>query len=529
MLKVLLVDDEPFILQGLKAIVDWESEGFLISGMLSNGQEAYDFLKENQVDLILTDIKMPSMSGLELLRRIREEKISDAFCIVLTGFKDFAYIQEAIRYDCMDYLLKPVEKAELSDLLHRVFKASDERRELIAAQKPMEQAYLARNLMALLFGKFDEKNVNYVKNHLQLSDEISYVDVEMADFTGEDEEFNEGDLRGAQRKMFEAVRSFLKEDEKHCIFDVSRDEKSYDLGLIYCDYLAAKQNKSRLDFMVALRNEVKAVAGLNVTIFVGKSVPKIDAISKSYASACVLKSLEAFRSRKNVYFYEEEISAKPGQIMILKDKIDEIIHEIEQDEKETIRKCVNDFYGELNSVASEETIRLNVNYFLFQLIHIAAELDSDINQEEILRFIAEHSVEEGLLRGSSEHMVRFALEYSDYLAQLRRNVSGGVLLEIEKEIRENFATNLTLRDLGKKYFVNSSYLGQIFQKKHGKSFKDYLTGYRIDQAKKMLVNTDKRINEIAELVGYKDSDYFLKKFIELNGCTPSKYRKEHKI
>ena len=111
------------------------------------------------------------------------------------------------------------------------------------------------------------------------------------------------------------------------------------------------------------------------------------------------------------------------------------------------------------------------------------------------------------------------------MSQLRKNVSGGVLLEIEKEIRDNYAENLTLRDLGRKYFVNSSYLGQIFQKKYGQSFKDYLTAYRIEKAQSLLRDTDLRIAEIAEKVGYRDSDYFLKKFIEANGCTPSKYRK----
>ena len=100
-----------------------------------------------------------------------------------------------------------------------------------------------------------------------------------------------------------------------------------------------------------------------------------------------------------------------------------------------------------------------------------------------------------------------------------------MLLEIEKEIRTHFAENLTLRDLGKKYFVNSSYLGQLFQKKYGQSFKDYLTAYRIARSEELLKGTDMRIAEIAEKVGYKDSDYFLKKFIEANGCTPSKYRK----
>lgn len=528
MLKVLLVDDEPFILQGLKAIIDWEKEGFLVAATLSNGREAYDYLKENSVDVILADIKMPEMTGLELLEKIRTEKLSDAFFIVLTGFKDFSYIQTAMRFDCMDYMLKPVDKQELTGLLRKITKVSDERRELEQSRDFMEQAYLARNLIALLFGKYDEKNINYVKNHLQLSEEICYIDVEMSDFAKDDEELLEGEIRSLQRKMFEAARDYLKEDEKHCIFDVSRDEKSYDVGIIYCDYIAAKKDLTTQEFLTNLRYHIKTETGHSTNIFVGKPVSKIEAISKSYASACVLKSLEAFRSKKNIYYYEDEISAENGQIMILKDKIDGLIRAIEQDNDEAIDAGISDFYGELNSgKAPEETVRLNVNYFLFQLIHIATELDSDINQEEILRFIAEHSFDEGLLRGSNEHMKKFAHEYADYLGQLRKNVSGGVLLEIEKEIRENYAENMTLRDLGKKYYVNSSYLGQIFQKKYGQSFKDYVTAYRISQAERLLLNTDKRIAEIAEEVGYKDSDYFLKKFIEANGCTPSKFRKSH--
>ena len=86
MRKVLLVDDEPFILQGLKAVVDWNSEGFEVVRSCANGLEAYEYLKECEVDVILADIKMPEMTGIELLRRIREEKISDAFFIILTGF-----------------------------------------------------------------------------------------------------------------------------------------------------------------------------------------------------------------------------------------------------------------------------------------------------------------------------------------------------------------------------------------------------------------------------------------------------------
>lgn len=525
MRKVLLVDDEPFILQGLKAVVDWNAEGFDVVKSCANGLEAYEYLKDNKVDVILADIKMPVMTGLELLKKIREEKVSDAFFIILTGFKEFTYIQTALRYDCMEYMLKPVEKTELLGLLRKIAKVSDIRDEEEESRSSMEQAYLARNMMALLFGKFDEANVSYVKNHLQLSDEIRYVDIEMSEFAESAEELEEGEMRGRQRKVYAAVREYLKDEREHGIFDVSHDEKSYDTGLIYCDYFAAKRNMSLDDFLSGLRSHVMKETGYDTTVFVGKSVPRIDAVSKSYSTACMLKSLEAFRSRKSIYYYDSEASYDTNSVVILKDIIDGLIKAISEDDTAEIRSRVDDFYKELNKNEASETKRLNINYFLFQLIHMATELDAELNQEEILRFIAEHSSEEGILRGSSVHMASFCCDYARYMSQLRKNVSGGVLLEIEKEIRDNYAENLTLRDLGRKYFVNSSYLGQIFQKKYGQSFKDYLTAYRIEKAQSLLRDTDLRIAEIAEKVGYRDSDYFLKKFIEANGCTPSKYRK----
>ena len=201
----------------------------------------------------------------------------------------------------------------------------------------------------------------------------------------------------------------------------------------------------------------------------------------------------------------------------MKDILDNLVSGIEENDQEKIKISVDKLFEEMNLGMTEETKRLNVNYLLFRLIHKATEYDSEINQEEILRFIAEHSFEEGILRGSKNHLANFCTEYADYLAQLRKNVSGGILQEIEKEIAANYMENLSLRDLGKKYFINSSYLGQMFQKKYGQSFRDYLTKYRIECAKQMLVGTDKRISDIAEEVGYKDTDYFLKKFIEANG------------
>ena len=111
--------------------------------------------------------------------------------------------------------------------------------------------------------------------------------------------------------------------------------------------------------------------------------------------------------------------------------------------------------------------------------------------------------------------------------QLRHNASRGIIGDIEREIQERYAQNITLKELGEKYYVNSAYLGQLFRKKYGQSFKDYLNEYRIEQACIRLLRTDDRIYDIAEAVGYHDLDYFVNRFIAIKGCTPAKFRKQN--
>ena len=125
-------------------------------------------------------------------------------------------------------------------------------------------------------------------------------------------------------------------------------------------------------------------------------------------------------------------------------------------------------------------------------------------------------------------MTRALSEYADYLMQLSSRQSGEMLKQIEEDIRTNFRENLTLKDMGKKYFINSAYLGQTFKKQYGESFKDYLNRVRIDAAEELLLYSNKKIYEIAEEVGYKDMDYFINKFISLKGCTPTKFRRQIK-
>lgn len=527
MLKVLLVDDEPFILQGLEILVDWKKEGFEIVGTAQDGNEALKFLKSNSVDLILADINMPIVSGLELLKKIREEEISNAFFVILSGYADFFYAQKAIKYKCTDYILKPIEKEQLLEILRKVAELEADKEEETKENRKLERAYLARNLIAVIGGKYDNVNLMCVKEQMRFSEVLRYVEIEL-DEEQLDEDISDEDKRAYQRKLADVCIEFLGENADHCVFDVSGKERVYDIGFVYCDYMAKESMRTERGYLGYFMSNLKRKAEIPVIMLVGKKIDDIKNIAKSYSTVCILRSCKGFRSSKEIYYYDEEIQVSNDGVILCKSEIDTLLSAIEQNEQVQIHKAVDCFFEAMQQTwgVTEDFKNLNINYLIFQLIHLAAKQDDNVNQEEVIRLISEHSFHEGLIRGSKAHVLGFAYEYADYLAQLRKNVSRGVLGNIEREIKKNYASNLTLKELSEKYYVNSAYLGQLFRKKYGCSFKDYLNQIRLDKAVSLLIHTDKKILQIAEEIGYHNLDYFVNRFISAKGCTPAKYRRQ---
>lgn len=524
--KVLLADDEPFILQGLSVLVDWEAEGFEIVKMASNGVQALEYLKENKVDLIIADIQMPSMTGLELLQTIREEQISDADFVILSGYNDFQYAQKAIRNSCMDYILKPVQQDVLLQVLARVSRQKERVERKEADYRKMEQDYITQNLAALLCGQYDQSNLDYITEKLKLSDYVRYVHICFANMAVL-EEMDDGEITAMRRRMFDNCRQYLEADSDHCFERILGYEEDYEIGFVYCDYMARERNMTEEEFLSELHKNAR-MGGFNVPIvlLVGKPAQGIAKVSKSYSSACMLRSFKSFHSSQNIYFYEDELQINQQRVLLCKQTLDKLIGAVEQNDKGKISSSVADLFKEMEIMGmTRDIVSMNTNYLLFQLIHLAVEQDESVNQEEVMLYISENVSESGIVRGSRAHFSQFACEYAEYLIQLRKNVSRGILVEIEKEIREHYAENLTLRELSQKYYVNSAYLGQLFRKHYGQSFKDYLSSYRISEAAARLLKTDKKISQIAEEVGYHDTDYFINRFIELKGCTPARYRK----
>lgn len=453
MLKVLLVDDEPFIVQGLSALIDWEKEGFEIVGTAGNGSEAVEFLKSNPVDLILADIKMPVMNGLEFLKYIRETHLSEAFFVILSGYGDFTYAKEAIKWQCTDYILKPIQKSQLLALLSKV--------------KQMQQ------------------------------------------------------------DKYEACMQYLG-GEYSCLtfLDAEGKEECYDVGFIFCKKISQEKGLREQEYINLLLEKIQKSTVHPVVMYVGSEVEDISDISESFRSAVIAKTFSNFKVMPNLLYYSKE-QKNPSGIVVSHKKIEDLLRSVEENDKKRIEDNVAAIYEEMNEAGmNPELVQMNMNYLLYRLVSLAMEQDDSVNQDEVLQYICENAFQVHMIRGSLSHFRRFVMEYADYLVQLRQNASRGVLLDVEGEIRKNYAENLTLKELGKKYFVNSAYLGQMFRKKYGVSFKEYLNNYRIERAAEILLRTDDKIYLVAEEVGYRDLDYFINRFIQSKGCTPTTYRKK---
>ncbi len=521
MLKVLLVDDESVILKGLSMIIDWEEEGFTIVGHANNGKEALERIIEEQPDVVISDIRMPEMTGLELLERVRSEKISDAGFIILTGFDDFNYARSALKNDALDYLLKPVEKHELLGALAKAKKLREEKEKQDLADVNRQKEIFSRNLISIIKGKADMESVAMVREHIGELTGARYISIELDETDEAVKEADDEEKRSMQKEMYACCKN-LTGEEFRCIFDVSLRGSYYDVGIIYSDELLHGKMTER-EYIGELKSGLEEALNFPIIMNPGSRVDGIENLAESCKTVMVLNYIRTFEITS--YPNGEDTGWNGQEFSVDKGSLDELVHSIEINSKEDIQKGAALIYEQLTHSESRVS-DMAINYLLFELIHVARELNPDINQEEVFKNIGNTSFDASYLEGNLENITLMLMNYADYINELRGGNSSGILKTIEADMRENYKDNLTLKDFGKKYYVNSAYLGQLFKSKYGMSFKAFLHKVRIEKAEELLMNTDMKMYSIAEAVGYKDTDYFINHFIAEKGCTPTKYRKQ---
>lgn len=517
MISIMIVDDEPFIREGLKVVINWEEQGFHIVAEASNGREALDILDEQEIDLVIADIRMPIYDGLEFIELAKQKSNRRTKYVILSGYSDFDYVKKALKQNVSNYILKPIQKDELISTLRKVKDEILKEQLDEEAIKQLKNNQLRNSIEGLVGGLYSDASLCLIREHFGKLNSLRYVLIRIERKTSE--KSNKDVRTHLHNLLMDSINSnlyYLTEAKK-------LNANTYDVGVIIC-------NRSRkiTDTQVVNMIFEQCIKDLRYqySLYVGIQVENIEELNESYKTAMRATVNQCMTNTKDQITYFDELKAKEStRHSVSYEKIERLSRYVKEHNAEKIVPVIEDIYEELKEgLVEPELIQINIRYILYNLVDVSQDVLGKAEQEGILEYLNDTMLEDLSYCGDMEGFIHVVLDLSEYLYQLKNYSSTMVLTKVVKEIDERYAENITLKNLGKKYFINSVYLGQVFKKEIGRSFKEYLNIVRIEKAAEFLVETDERVYAIAEKVGYQKVDYFISKFVSIKGTTPHQYR-----
>lgn len=513
MYTILIADDESIIRQGLQYIINWEEYGFSIIAEASNGEEALNIILTKSPDLVLLDIRMPKLSGLEVVREAKGQGYQGKV-IILSGFSDFNYAKEAITQGVKYYLTKPIEEDELIQIVQDM----KEELESEQRQKQVLDNYLEKAKENILKDLFHNTFMpaNYNLSDLNMAASIYQVIIyEKYSHRNKDVSFSFEDLLRVTNK-------------KNNSFD-SIDLENKQIILLKGDYAHVRFQ----DFLSRYEGTMKPQEGSPLdSIFVayGRCVNTLEDIHLSYEDACSLLKRRFFCiQRQHTLGYEELIRLPRSQFILDNALLQEISNSLVNYIQAFHKHQVEDFLMELNQKLYHSTnTPEQIKRFLTDLYLMMKEKIYHLYNKSDIPFLPNGTIIEEIYKKYYlyEIMELFQSQCEMIIRSIDNTSRENIIDSIVHYIRHNYMNNIKLETIAPLFGYNSSYLGKIFNKKMGTSFNSYVDAVRIDESKKLLEHEPLKVYEIAERVGYQNVDYFHMKFKKYMHMSPAEYRKK---
>lgn len=516
--SVMIVDDEKAIRDSLPAVVDFEQFGFRVCQTARNGQDALEKIKKEHPDVLLLDIRMPILDGLGLLKILTEEmKEYHPFVIMLSGYSDFEYARTAIRYGVKAYLTKPLDEDELIKELEELRSELDERHAHWANAKLLTQADVVKNML------YSEKpGMRELMKGTFLLHCVILKDTFRDTFK---DTFKEAASK-EQKDPYEAVRSCIEMElePEQCVFVRSRGCVLTYLVAENC--LSAYQSSANL-LGRHLRHRMKS-QGISCAILLDEHIFELSTnrFRSDYDS-----HLYALMTR--VFWSEETVVSDPDvseQVQFLeqeKEGFEAIRVAFSKNDKEAAVRSMEALLSQavqkqLNIVMIQE-----LNYRFFYLLQDLLQKAQKIPNGEVCLTTFDWRESTWYLR----HEEWEAAVKQQFLMAADCLTTGsvdeqGTALQILSYIKKHFKESLSAKEVAARFFISPVYLGRVIQQASGETFKQYINRLKMEEAKHLLLSSDRLVYEIAEEVGFKDSKYFISRFTEETGMSPAEYRRK---
>ncbi len=534
MLKVFLVEDEVVMREGIKNNVNWEQEGFSFVGEASDGELAYPLIQKTKPDILITDIKMPFMDGLELSRLVKQE-FPDMKILILSGYDEFEYAKEAISIGITDYLVKPVSGAGLLEAVKKVGKKIEEERQQKKFLETFERERLENRQLSRQ--KFFRKLVSGQSPVSALLEEgrgegfdlaaKSYNIILFQLFAGEErigysEELNA--LTLAIEEMTEQMPEVLM----------------VELGLEgWAFLLKGSEEKSAGEVEKELLGRLISVIGSGHDIHyfggVGQEVERLSELNRSFEEASRAFAFRYLNRHSKIVQSTKLLAGEPEQeaadlSALSAGRLDRKV--VENFVKTGLKGEVTHFVDEYFTSLGERNIHSLMfrQYVTMDTYFAAAGVLEEIGCEPglLAERCGDFQKTPGIFASleTTQNYVRGLLETA---IELREGVSqkkySSLLRDARTYIEQNYDNEeISLNTVAASVNLSPNHFSTIFSQETGRTFIEYLTSVRMEKAKELLRTTSMKTAEIAYAVGYKDSHYFSYLFKKTQECTPREFR-----
>lgn len=502
MKKVLIVDDETIVRVTLRSLIRWEDFHMQVVGDCNNGYQAMEYLRENPVDLLITDVKMPEMSGIELLRKLCEENKAP-LTIMLSGYNEFDLVREAFRLGAYDYILKAdMNESNMNRLL----------------------TDLNRKYWGIEEKQVSEKKENEREPKFSLPQTGSHgiVVFEVDDFQRQSARFRENLTELLEKPMMELANQIPRVSRRGKLSAIQPGHYIFVYG--------ATENEMYRSEIVSLVRQMQAIWRDYMNLTVSAAVcDKADAArlkeSLEYGERLLILAPLGGRKSLTAQWECQEIMAG---IEAAKEKYAHLLtclYEVNESEFEKEKIA---FFEILDSMEQKEAIIESL-----RLIALLAMKFREYDDDFFSVFPEETNYFEKMKRllGIRELQIWMNNYFSWVLEYLRQRLDGlhtDIILRAKRFMADNYANpELTLGSVADYVGLNEKYFTTRFTKETGNTFRDYLTNLRLAGAKRLLETTDLRMYEISERSGYSNVEHFNRMFKKNFGISPSDYRKQN--
>lgn len=510
-MKAVVVEDEVLIREGLCKLMEKMFPEIVLSGAVENGQEGLACIERERPDLVITDIRMPVMDGLEMLVKIQEAGLFPKV-IVLTAYSEFSYAQQAVKLGVCDYIIKPVVVPDFVQTIRKIQNLYEQEQK----RTPDVLGSLETIVSGLLYGTsvLNGQMEEYLDKKYGIRRDTPLI--ELLIYMGESFE------AGRTRKRREICRILQQKKASFCLVDMEYDKTI--LVLIY-GYSSRREierwYQSQILFQMRGKQKQETSYGILEAAGIGEIREGYQKLLP-YMDWNIVLGGDVLISYPRIADIQTEICIYPVELE------NQIKTAVCMGESDRIRELIERFHRFFISghVYSPKEIKESYVRFQWSVLNIAKEVGCidypKIDQRQLLDSIM-NAKTEAELKETFERL----LSYMSTEEQETETMSLAVR-KARSMIHEFYADGITLNEIADRLNLTQEYLGAQFHKELGENFSTYIRNYRLAKAKELLIGTQLKQYEISEKVGYADAKYFARVFKECVGMSPAEYRKSNR-